>query len=44
MCKVEDSYRDKTEQRAPDTFIAESVYLVLNSLWNWEPMEIETEE
>ena len=25
--------------KAPDTFVAESVYFVLNSLWDWEPVE-----
>ena len=37
-CVVEDSRRDKTKQSAWCTFIAESVYLVLNSLQDWEPV------
>ena len=24
---------------APHTFIAENVYIALNSLWDWEPVE-----
>ena len=33
MCKAEDSNSDKTEQCAHDTFVAESVDLVLNLLF-----------
>ena len=27
------------QSSARDTFITESVYFVLNSLWDWEPVE-----
>ena len=37
--KVKDSHRDKTEQHAWSFFTAESAYLVLNSWWDWEPVE-----
>ena len=30
---------DVRRSRARDSFIAENVYLVLNSLWDWEPVE-----
>ena len=32
------------QSSAHNTFIAEGVFLVLNSLWDWEPVEIEIEE
>ena len=38
VCKVEDSHKDRRSS-ARDTFIAESVYLALNSLLEWEPVE-----
>ena len=37
MCKVEDSHGDKRSVR--DIFIAQSVYLVLNSLLDSEPVK-----
>ena len=46
MCKVEDGHRDRRSS-ARDTFIAESVYFVLNSLTGrqWSPGgDTETEE
>ena len=30
---------DIRRSRARNSFFAESVYLVLNSLWDWEPVE-----
>ena len=38
VCKVEDIDRNNMCS-ARDTFTAESVYLVLNSLLDWEPVE-----
>ena len=35
VCKVEEVRRSSV----CNTFVAESVYLVLNSLWDWEPVE-----
>ena len=38
--EVEDSHRDnKSRSGDGDTFIAESAYLALNSLWHWKPMK-----
>ena len=37
MCKVEDTEIRRSSAR--DIFVAESVYLVLNSLLDWEPVE-----
>ena len=40
VCKVENSHRDKTEQCPSYIYtIAESVYLVLNSLLDWESVD-----
>ena len=39
MCKVEDGHRYIRQSSARDTFIEESVYLVLNSLLDWKPVE-----
>ena len=36
MCKT---IREIRRSSARKTFTAESVYLVLRSLWNWEPVE-----
>ena len=35
MCKVEEVRRSSVHK----TFIEENVYLVLNSMWDWEPVE-----
>ena len=40
MCKVEDAMvTDIRQSSTRDTFIAERVYLVLNSLLDWKPVE-----
>ena len=38
VCKVERTVTEIRRSSARDTFMPESVYLALNSLWDWEPV------